>query len=572
MAALAVVQPSEGGRSPLASRSAVRTIATAPRFVLGVAQDGRYLAWAPLGRFNGKRLCAKEIVVIQDLRTGRRTEVPAHPGCMDEINGPPWGLALAGSRAYWMRTTLISNESETDALVSASLHDAKLRTLGGEEIGRAQDWVFSQPPVSDGKRAYFWSTSPGHEIVSFEGSKRVRFSGSIPIPADLAAGGGRFARAGYSPQRDVADSPAWSPNGQQIAYTRYGSELWLVNVNGTGRRLIAAHGTAPDWSPDGTKLAFDAPHNNVVITNADGSDPQVVTSGTNPAWSPDGRELAVENGGSIWIVSADGQNRRLVIRDGAEPDWSPDGSQLVFITSHDHLTVANADGSDERTLVAKPVYGGAPAWSPDGSEIAFNGGWPVCGHGNLVCEVRPDGTGLHPLPTAAGQGYDPAWGPAPGEIVYTEADSTGNRDSHLAIWPGGRQVTTASPQVIRVYAHTGRKIAQFDAGGEILTLAVSSRVTAAVIRDPRGGWSIRSINRDHAPSACPQDPKPSSRLPEQRSSSRLAAPSKRSTRYADHRTPSPRRPAGLQSDSRSSADASPGPIADAFASSTSRVD
>jgi hypothetical protein len=45
--------------------------------------------------------------------------------------------------------------------------------------------------------------------------------------------------------------------------------------------------------------------------------------------------------------------------------------------------------------------------------------------------------------------------------------------------------------VISVYSSTGRKVAQTDAGGTLLALAVSRRVLAGMIRDPQRGWSVR---------------------------------------------------------------------------------
>jgi hypothetical protein len=474
-----------------------------------VAQDKDYVAWmtnAP----------CTPLVFIQDLRTGRRTPIRTVPGNGCHLQGP---LALVGSRVYWM--------DDNPGLWSASVRDPRRHFLapGGQPGPGDGFWRNDLPLVTDGKRVYFWS-SPGYgsagPILSFRGVKRRRFGGWISSPAVLAAGGGRFARATYPSGRyDNASWPAWSPDGKEIAYMRGRfycawadprgcgdnnvhpglGQIWLVNADGTGRHLIAAHGITPAWSPDGTKLAYGAPHDEVVIANADGSDPQVVTSGFYPAWSPDGHELAVQDHGSIWVVSTDGTNRHRVLHNNAHaPAWSPDGSQLAFTHGlYDTLMVANADGSNAHSLGVQWVL--RAVWSPDGSEIAY-GRTVIVGSGySSACIglIRPDGTGKHCLHVTGSAAPisdifwagDPAWGPAPGQLVFSEHDNQADGDFHLVTWPDGRQITTASPEVISAYTNTGRKVAQTDAGGTLLALAVSKRVLAGLVRDPLGGWSVK---------------------------------------------------------------------------------
>lgn len=195
----------------------------------------------------------------------------------------------------------------------------------------------------------------------------------------------------------VSADPAWSPNGQKIAY-KFGSshpQLHLMNTDGTHPVALTSgnvsHGN-PAWSPDGQRIAFnkdrpDLTASDIYVINLFVTNPVRLTVGnggkTSPNWSPDGQKIAFvlnrDGNREIYVMDADGANQtRLTDTDhtthNIEPAWSPDGRKIAFVSGPDgywQIYVMNADGSDRTRLTQTGTLNNNPSWSPDGQKIVF---------------------------------------------------------------------------------------------------------------------------------------------------------------------------------------------------------
>ena len=87
------------------------------------------------------------------------------------------------------------------------------------------------------------------------------------------------------------------------------------------------------------------------------------------------------------------------------------GLNIAFASSRAgdyNLYVVNADGSDERVLLAVPGYQMYPAWSEDGQWIAYESGANSI-DGLQIRMVHPDGTGDREVTEDTATNRFPAW-------------------------------------------------------------------------------------------------------------------------------------------------------------------
>lgn len=197
-------------------------------------------------------------------------------------------------------------------------------------------------------------------------------------------------------------TPAWSPDGTQLAYAVNPSasdastaDLIISNADGAGLRQLTRDGRdnfLPAWSPDGTAIAYTSyPHNKFEQTalyriGVDGSHLRRLTpeglQATDAVWSRDGVQIVFSGArDGHWqiyrVAAAGGPLTALTSAAGNNfhPRWSPDGKQVAYVSSradHGSIYVANADGTGERDLVNNPgVEADGAHWSPDGRRIVY---------------------------------------------------------------------------------------------------------------------------------------------------------------------------------------------------------
>ena len=194
-----------------------------------------------------------------------------------------------------------------------------------------------------------------------------------------------------TPPPDHADLPAWSPDGERIAYSTdpaYAPTIWVMDADGSDRKPLDS-GLFPSWAPNGKRIAYTAysgerPY--LALMNADGSGRRRLGASSvlqrllnlggaeeEPAWSPDGKKIAfasVEDG-EIYAMNVDGSGRTRLTDipsyDHWPPTWSPDGKRIAF-TSEDkkgsEIYVMNSDGSGLTQLTDSPAEDLYPAWRP----------------------------------------------------------------------------------------------------------------------------------------------------------------------------------------------------------------
>jgi Tol biopolymer transport system component len=204
-------------------------------------------------------------------------------------------------------------------------------------------------------------------------------------------------------------NPKFSPDGTLITYVNSG--IYVMNSDGTNRRLLNATGNVPSFDPTSTKIVYA--DNGIWTINVSGGPPTEITSagdgGRHPAWSPDGTQIAyhasVGSVAHVFTIPAIGGTSTDVCSGTSsilDLVWLAPNSKPLFAMNG--LYTCDPTSGTLRQLASG---GFEPSWSPDATHIAWTKS--TSGSSAGIWIMNADGTGQQgPVIAKGRQG---SWGP-----------------------------------------------------------------------------------------------------------------------------------------------------------------
>ena len=366
-------------------------------------------------------------------------------------DGESFGSGLSPDGTQIVFTSEASNLVPGD---TNAAQDVFVKTLATGAIQRVSTDAASTQANDD---SYYPQWSPDGTQIAFSSRASNLVVGDTNYTSDvfvktLASGAVQRVSVDAAGTQAIYDSyyPQWSPDGTQIAFTSWSSNLvpgdtngWLdvfVKTLATGaiqRVSTDAAGTqadddsnSPRWSPDGTRIVFSSSASNLVPGDTNDTDDVFV------------KTVAT---GAIQRVSTAAAGAQA---DGGSyhPQWSPDGTMIAFDSYADNLVPGDTGAIDVfvKTLASGAVQrvstdaagtqanrsSSGPQWSPDGTQIAFESDASnlVTGDTNDAGDVfvKTLATGaIQRVSTAAAgtqanrSSYGPQWSPDGTRIVFS---------------------------------------------------------------------------------------------------------------------------------------------------------
>ena len=294
------------------------------------------------------------------------------------------------------------------------------------------------------------SWSPDAKTLAYDDKPPGENSGIFLMPLT----GSPAVRMTTAPDTTLDGSPAFSPDGKQIAFVRStdaggSADLYLVSVLDREERKLTSLNRgigSLTWTVDGKRIIFAAKgfffvgESALFSVAATGGEPErlqfISSDAANPAISRQGDKLAYVTGfldSNIWRVSmkdAAAAPTKVIAstRMDMQPAFSPDGSRLAFVSNRDGKMPSGSVTPMAKIRFASPVCPqvGTPGWSPSGKDIVFDSN--ERGRWNIAV-IGTEGGNEVWLTDGGSDNRAPSWS-ADGEWVYF----TSNRSGKWEIW------------------------------------------------------------------------------------------------------------------------------------------
>ncbi|MCA1561063.1 MAG: protein kinase [Acidobacteria bacterium] len=266
------------------------------------------------------------------------------------------------------------------------------------------------------------------------------------------AGGGRIS---LTTDDAIEESPAFSPDGEWIAFTRRATadvapEIRVIPALGGEVASTIAAAAAPAWGPDGKRLVYVRRSSatgltELILSDLDGSNSRTLLQSdsrfpflSDPAWSPDGATVAVVRGlggvaAQIWLVPVNGGTPRVARAEPAtvfsdSPVFTTDGRGIVYVSNRGgavNVWYQPLGSGEPVRLTTGPGPDGSPTVAADGSIAFVNSRW------RNTLEVRDlEGGASRTLLTHTPYLWSPAVSMDGAEVAF----SRGEMDGTWQVW------------------------------------------------------------------------------------------------------------------------------------------
>jgi TolB protein len=327
--------------------------------------------------------------------------------------------------------------------------------------------------------------------------------------------------------------PAWSPDGESLAFA-YQGRIWLVPVEGGVARQITAgpgYHSQPTWSPDGRQLAYaaDVDRNfDIHVVDLDSGDSRRITTDPyldlRPRWSPDGSKILFSTARSgafdLWVYDLQRGVAEPVItsnRNDTAGDWIGTSGDIVFVSRRGAAALGagslwrwNAAISEAELLVQiETNYQAAPVVAPHGGAVAYI--TDASGSNDLyLVPSRRTSRGIQPvrLTHSRTDEYFPSWSPDGERLVFArnggtpDAPRTADSGMGFALYTVSRG--GGEPRRVRIEGYawsepTGSvRVRVSDAGGRPLPSRIYLRASDGRSYFPDGSFPrVANVGEDY---------------------------------------------------------------------------